>query len=214
MPFPESVRVELFVACNRRCCVCHRFCDVKMEIDHIVQKKDDGEDILDNAIAVCFDCHAEIHHYNPNHPKGSRFTPPELKMHRDQWLDFCRNNTTALAEKSPSNEGGSLERLLSELRHNLHVVKMKRPSIVFEIDQFSRAISDGVFVWLKEENATAISKAYSLIGEFNNRSKGLMSVGHTGHRSILKSENEALLPNIEVAINNAINALENDKTRG
>ena len=31
-----------------------------METDHIVQAADGGLDTIDNAIPVCFECHAEI----------------------------------------------------------------------------------------------------------------------------------------------------------
>jgi hypothetical protein len=39
-----------------------------MEIDHIVQRADGGQNAMENAIALCFDCHAEAHAYNPRHP--------------------------------------------------------------------------------------------------------------------------------------------------
>lgn len=56
-----------------------------MELHHIVQAKDGGPYTFENAIPLCFDCHAEAGHYNVQHPKGSRFTPTELRGHRDAW---------------------------------------------------------------------------------------------------------------------------------
>ena len=38
---PEDVE-KLLVACHRCCCVCHRFCGVKIELDHIIQQADGG----------------------------------------------------------------------------------------------------------------------------------------------------------------------------
>jgi HEAT repeat protein len=35
------------------------------------------------------DCHAEVRAYDPKHPKGRKFTPSELKKHRDQWFAIC-----------------------------------------------------------------------------------------------------------------------------
>src|SRR5580704_6958047 len=86
----DQVEVEgLLVACHRRCCVCHRWCGTKMEIDHIEQRADGGSDEITNGIALCFDCHAEVHAYNPRHPRGRKFTPTELRAHREQWLRLC-----------------------------------------------------------------------------------------------------------------------------
>jgi len=42
MAFPEKEAQALIVQCHRRCCICHRFCGVKMELDHIVPREQDG----------------------------------------------------------------------------------------------------------------------------------------------------------------------------
>jgi hypothetical protein len=65
--------------------LCHRYCGLKMELHHIVQRADGGEDSHDNCIPLCFDCHAEVGAYNTRHPKGRKFTPRELRAHRDRW---------------------------------------------------------------------------------------------------------------------------------
>lgn len=89
MAFQRNVVEELLVSCHRYCCVCHKFCGSKIEIHHIVPRSEGGEDTFENAIALCFDCHAEIGAYNPKHPKGRKFSPSELRRHRDQWLKLC-----------------------------------------------------------------------------------------------------------------------------
>ncbi len=95
MPFPADAVSKLLADCHRRCCICHRFCGVKMETDHIVPRADNGPDDIDNAIAVCFECHAEIHLYNDRHPRGREFRPEELRRHRDQWLEVCRTSRSS-----------------------------------------------------------------------------------------------------------------------
>ncbi len=70
---------DLLVRCHRRCCVCHRYCGVKIEMDHIVPSAADGPSDVANAIPVCFECHAEIHSYNDQHPRGRKFRPDELR---------------------------------------------------------------------------------------------------------------------------------------
>jgi hypothetical protein len=31
---------------------------------------------------VCFECHPEIHSYNDKHPRGRKFLPEELQLHK------------------------------------------------------------------------------------------------------------------------------------
>ena len=90
--FPRDQVDELLKACHRRCCICHRFCGVKIETDHIVPSVEGGADTIDNAVPVCFECHAEIHSYNDMHPGGRKFRPAELRGHKEQWLEICRVN--------------------------------------------------------------------------------------------------------------------------
>jgi len=68
--FPQKDVDELLAACHRRCCICHRFCGVKIETDHMTPRDEVGPSTIDNAIAVCFECPAEIHSYNDRHPRG------------------------------------------------------------------------------------------------------------------------------------------------
>lgn len=83
--WPKSVKDSALVACGRRCCICHRFCGLKMELHHIVYESRGGKSDLDNCIPLCFDCHAEVGYYNPGHPKGTKYSAKELRMHRDNW---------------------------------------------------------------------------------------------------------------------------------
>lgn len=57
-----------------------------MEIHHIVYRNKGGEDTEENGIPLCFDCHAEVGAYDPQHPKGRRFTESELRSHKQQWF--------------------------------------------------------------------------------------------------------------------------------
>ena len=210
MGIDKANRERLFVACHRRCCVCHRYCGVRMEIHHIVQKADRGADTYDNVIAVCFDCHAEINHYNPRHPKGRRFTPDELKAHRKQWLSYCAKNPAALASSVPPAEGGALERLLNELMFNEYLTGLCRTAAVFEVGQFRRAIGDGTFGWLKADQASEVYAAYALISEINNRAEGLTSVEDKGRQNELSNEISSLQPKARVAIETALKALRGE----
>ncbi len=83
--FSPEIKLQAMLACGRRCCICHRFVGVKIECHHIFPEGKGGANSYENCIPVCFDCHADVGHYNPQHPKGTRFTPEELIGHRDKW---------------------------------------------------------------------------------------------------------------------------------
>jgi L-lactate utilization protein LutB len=87
--FNQKDAEVLLVACHRCCCVCHRYCGVKIELDHMMPGYDGGEDSIENAIPVCFECHAEIHMYNTQHPRGRQFRLTELRAHKEQWRAIC-----------------------------------------------------------------------------------------------------------------------------
>lgn len=60
-------------------------------------------------LPLCFNCHAEVGHYNDRHPKGTKYRPGELRGHRDAWFlamagaerlkHAPRNQTPALPEE-------------------------------------------------------------------------------------------------------------------
>lgn len=92
MPFPTNVRDQALVNASRHCCVCHRFRGVKVEVHHIQPESQGGPNELENAITLCFDCHADAGHYNSKHPRGTKFSPNELRRHRDRWHEIVRQH--------------------------------------------------------------------------------------------------------------------------
>lgn len=148
MPFSISVREEALVACGRHCCLCHRFVGTKIECHHIQPESEGGKDVLENCIPLCFDCHADVQHYNPLHPKGTRFRPEELRAHRDRWIKGVSSTNSAIFDSERRVVDRSLferfrevlpeetaRQLLSEQCWGqlIHVDVLDR---VYEIDQF------------------------------------------------------------------------------
>jgi hypothetical protein len=123
MPFPREIADEVLVRCARRCCICRKFGGTKMQLHHIDQESDGGDDILDNCIPLCLDCHAEVGSYNPQHPIGRKFSSEELKRHRDLWFDFVERHPERL-KNSPEAffiplPIGNSQVQLSEAAHKL-----------------------------------------------------------------------------------------------
>lgn len=81
------------VASGRHCCLCHKFCGIKIEIHHIKPRAEGGPDTLQNAIPLCFDCHADMRTYDAKHPKGTKYTEAELTRFRDNWFEKVKGST-------------------------------------------------------------------------------------------------------------------------
>ena len=100
MGFSQNVANKALVKCGRHCCICKRFVGSKIELHHIKPRAEGGSDELDNCIPLCFECHAEVGSYNPNHPKGKKYTESELKGHRDRWYELYVNKATSENNKT------------------------------------------------------------------------------------------------------------------
>lgn len=174
---PEDV-AELLKLCHRRCCLCHRFCGVKMEVHHIDQDAHGGGNAPENAIPLCFDCHAEVNHYNIDHPKGRKFTPEELRGHRDQWLRICAEHPAAFVAVVGRAQAGPLEALLDELEFNVSVARKLEPGelgCLFLDAQFARATESGSITLLDAATKRAVLDAYVAM----RRSNFYLGVAHT-----------------------------------
>jgi hypothetical protein len=171
MAFDPTEAEALLARCHRRCCVCHRFCGSKMELDHMQPKSEGGPDDIDNAIPLCFECHAEVHAYNDKHPRGRKFRASELKIHRDQWLAFCEKNPAALAGLPVHADVGPLQALIDEIEFNLAIAQRRDASSIgcpFSNEQFRRAIHAGAISVLEDLVKELINDAYAEVGRANH----------------------------------------------
>jgi hypothetical protein len=163
--FKEADVIELLVKCHRRCCICHRYCGTKIETDHIEPGANGGSNNIDNAILVCFECHAEIHCYNDRHPRGRKFRPEELRKHKEQWLAICSERPQVLIDALQDGDVGPLQALIDELEFN--AVAATQFGCLFLDNEFHRAIREGLIATLKDELKVAILDAYAVIGAAN-----------------------------------------------
>jgi len=91
------------VASGRCCCICHKFCGVRIETHHIRPTSKGGEDCFGNCIPLCFDYHAGVEHYNDQHPRGRKFSESELRKLCDTWFSKVEemNTLTPLPSDAP-----------------------------------------------------------------------------------------------------------------
>ena len=101
MAFPQTVKEEALVRARRACCVCQEFVGRPTEVHHIIQEADGGSNTLENAIVLCLKCHSDAGHYNPRHPIGNKYSPDELRRHRDNWWAWCEKNPSTPLPKNP-----------------------------------------------------------------------------------------------------------------
>jgi len=92
MGFSKKIKENILVASARHCCICHRYKGIKIEVHHIIPKEQGGNDSFENAIALCYDCHSDVGHYNVKHPRGAKLSIDELKKHKTAWLEIVKNN--------------------------------------------------------------------------------------------------------------------------
>ncbi|MEK6261993.1 MAG: HNH endonuclease [Planctomycetota bacterium] len=119
MPFPNSVRLDALVRSGRHCCVCHEFAGRTANVHHIIQEALGGPNTIENAICLCTRCHTEAGHYNPMHPLGTKYSPQELRAHRDAWW-----NRPTLTEPSGDDDDAVLDAFALGI-----LVKMDDPSL-------------------------------------------------------------------------------------
>ena len=165
--FSKKDASTLLVKVHRRCCICHRFCGLKLELHHIDDPKNND---IDNAIPLCFECHAEVVLYNPKHPKGRKYTSEELKQHRDQWIKLCQTSAAFLASVPLIVDVGPLEGLINELEFNRPLTDVSGTDdlgTLFETRQFDRCLLEGVFILIEEEVKTSLFSLYKKLKDAN-----------------------------------------------
>ncbi|NQU77476.1 HNH endonuclease [Candidatus Falkowbacteria bacterium] len=157
-----------------------------METDHIKPSERDGTNDIENAIPLCFECHAEVKCYNPKHPKGRKFTENELKLHKKQWLEICKNKPEIFASV-PERDVGPLEGMLLELKFNLEVAELAIDEDAYLMAgcplkqlQYERAVSEGVLILLPDTLRKKITEAYIVIGIADSYNSMCISIGPSG----------------------------------
>lgn len=120
MSFPKEVKRQALIACRRYCVLCGRFCGIKIELHHIKQRAHGGKDTFENCIPLCFNCHSEVRMYNPEHPRGTKYTEEELIQRRDLFYQEIADQS--LSHKCISKEAAeNFEAILIILKRLFNV---------------------------------------------------------------------------------------------
>ena len=186
MGFNRTQSNKLLVSCHRRCCICHRYCGIKIELHHIKPIENGGGDSIENAIPLCFECHAEVQLYNDAHPRGRKFSSDELRDHREQWLKICEKSTGALLMPQRPYDVGPIQALIDELDFNGEISKLTADDTIgalFLVSQFERLISEGLFSLLPDQVRKPISSTYATLMRANMHLKKMATMPWGGNSS-------------------------------
>ena len=132
MSFSQKIKNEIMVASARHCCVCRKSRGLKIEIHHILPKEQGGEDTFENAIALCFDCHADAGHYYAKHPKGTKFSPTELFKHKETWFKIVERGNI------PSIEDHDIQIEIDYKKSDLQQILTKETTVYKEVSDFKK----------------------------------------------------------------------------
>lgn len=168
MSFSRQVREEALVRAARHCCACRRFAGVAIEVHHIDPEAEGGSDGIENAIALCFDCHCAAGHYNPLHPKGSKYSRSELHRHKKEWEKVVRDNGVS---DHPSTLNIHTSYLICrDPRSLLDIFMYRRERIPFNFDYILENTSKKIFLDIGTAMAYSENEIYasSLLGPEGN----------------------------------------------
>jgi hypothetical protein len=151
-----------------------------MQIHHILPVSAGGEGSFDNGIPVCLDCHAEI---ESRSNMGRRFSPAELRRHRDEWFRTVDDRPEVLLRAAHvQTETGPLEALLAELDYN-GVAVSGTPDEGFPplaTSQFERAIATNALAALPPGVRSNVQRTYVLIHRVNYHFTEMAGMERTG----------------------------------
>ena len=180
--FSEEIKRKAMVACGRHCCICHKFCGNNMEVHHIKAKADGGEDTFENAIPLCFDCHAEVRQYDPKHPKGIKFSEQELIQHRDNWYKIIQSGNQKVKDEDGST--ASIKIYRQKDYQNIHLSKISSGQELLAIADKTCALEYSYDEPQTEKEAKAIAD----IGQVLNDVIDFIEVYQTNERILFAYE--------------------------
>ena len=101
--FSNNIKNKVLLWSDRHCCLCKKPCGVDIQVHHILSLEEGGTNDLDNAIPLCYDCHAEVH---TKVIQGNSIKPVELKRRRDQIYEEFTNHLVPPVLVELTQEGG------------------------------------------------------------------------------------------------------------
>jgi hypothetical protein len=125
-----------------------------MELHHIVQKAEGGEDTFENCIPLCFDCHGDMRSYDHKHPKGTKYRTNELKEHRSSWYKRVQQSPAPAYSEASANLDKDLYNRLRKLLPLNGAILFAREGRIAN-GSFPRDVFDEFYTYLEACNDPA-----------------------------------------------------------
>ncbi|MEK6927102.1 MAG: HNH endonuclease [Nanoarchaeota archaeon] len=158
--FSDKDKIKALLCCDRHCCLCDKQCSTNMEIHHIEPRGEEESESFDNAMPLCFDCHAKIEAYNKNHPIGIKYRHEELKNRRNQIYDKYTSSLVPNINFEIKSEDVKIHNLARFFIYNLHQYlpcKVKTIFTVYHnqklIHKHSKDMYGGATYWILNPNS-------------------------------------------------------------
>jgi hypothetical protein len=208
MAFPQPVREEAMVACERHCCICHEFKGTKIECQYIVPEAKGGTNTFENCIPLCFDHHAEVESYNPQHPRGTKYSVTELKKLRDAWYEEIKNRRTLRDPKRLGNAPIQLDSFeeARSIAENPANPRNRRLGVVKAWELLARGIlkmtnvSSVIFEPFAREVQRALEKLWDSTRVPEELTRSISPLQWDANRAALHSEFAGYDPDINAAL--------------
>ena len=147
--FTDDDKIKVMLWCARHCCLCGKFAGIGIEVAHLEKTSD-----IENAIPLCFDCHASVGHYNSQHPRGKKYSIRELKARRNQIYELHTRHLVSPVQYRLTQDNHSLPEV-GFLIKNLGDTYPIKARIEINICQGKKFIGhpestghyDGRFIW-------------------------------------------------------------------
>lgn len=156
MPFDQLVSDSVMVKCGRHCCICRRFKPTLLQVHHILPESEGGMSTEDNAIALCINCHSDVH---TKRPFVRRFSPDELAGHRD-------NTYGMIARGELTESDHAIEPRVASLSYSSASNKMKLSGLAARI--LSVAADDDAIIFFVAAGGGSFLQAGSLRVDFKS----------------------------------------------
>jgi len=179
--FSEEDKLTVLLWCARHCCLCGKQTGIGIEIAHLDPKRSD----IDNAIPLCFDCHAAIGHYNREHPRGRKYSIDELKATRDRIYEQHTRH------------------LIPPVKYELKQGKRKLPDVGFQITNLGNTYPVRALIRITLAQGLKVFKLNSsqYSGKtYWNLNPGFGVNGHFGIENFQINESEPLRARIDVTL--------------
>ena len=148
MSFNSVAEDRLLANTGRLCCICNN--RHRVQLHHIIPLENGGSDDIDNAIPLCPNCHDEVHTGYISGRVTKKYTPAELKLHRQRTIETVKSfairrdisasqSTTNVFLKAVTDSQTLRNQLKAEVEQNLALLRQYKGRLFKQLPNSGQA---------------------------------------------------------------------------